>query len=200
MVLISSCAINKAKQTPREQLEKELNKWQSFHMEGLAEINISSFVVRKYFICQKNSNFLQFDLVNSGLMGAEPAPLVSVKIDSLLTIDSPYQEMVQAMFNRMGLRHMNLKQYLDFNMMFKDKIPEIMNTGQTSIGNFEIKFDKNMQLKQIISKDHKQNITFQYRNGEPTQIIANITKLAKINLQVEQFVNTSCCDSLEKLP
>jgi hypothetical protein len=196
MIILSSCAGNKVILSPQLQLEKEITKWQSFHMEGIAEVDVSSFAVRKYFICQKYSHSLQLDLVNSGLMGAEPTPLVSIKVDSLLTIDSQYQEMIQSMFIRSGLKQMNLYQYLDFNAMFKDKKLEIINTGKTTVGNFEFQFQKNMQLTQIISRDKKQKISIQYRKDEPSIITIDISKLAKIRLQVEQFVNTSCCDSL----
>jgi hypothetical protein len=199
MIILSSCANNKVKRTPREMLENEVSKWQSFHMEGIAEIDVSSFAVRKYFICQKYSHSLQFDMVNSGLAGADPKPLVSIKIDSLLTIDSPYQEMIQSMFIRTGLKQMNLSQYLDFNRIFKDKMPEILSTGKTVVGNFEFRFAKNMKLSQIISHDKKQNITIQYRKENPNIIIVDISKLAKIRMQVEQFIDTTCCDSLANI-
>ncbi len=200
MILLSSCALNNTKISPQVQLENEINKWQSFHMEGMAEISISSFVIRKYFICQKYTHSVQFDLVNSGLLGAEPAPFVSIKVDSLLTIESPYRDMIQSMFNRSGFKQSNLSHYLDFKTVLKDKMPEIVSTGKTTIGTFEFRFFKNMQLSQIISQDKKQNIMIQYRNNEPSVINIEINKLGNIRMQVEQFVNTSCCDSLATLP
>jgi hypothetical protein len=200
MLLVSSCAANKMKVSPQVQVENEINKWQSFHMEGMAEVNVSSFAIRKYFICQKYTHSLQFDMVDTGLLGAEPAPLVTIKVDSLLTIDSPYHEVIQRMFAKIGMKQMNLSPYLDFKTLFKDKIPGIVSTQQTIIGNYEFKFNKKMQLIQILSQDKNQNITVQYRKNQPNLIVADIKKLAKVRMQVEQFVNTSCCDSLMNLP
>lgn len=199
-IMLCSCAANRAKLSQQAQLEKEISRWQSFHMEGMAEINVNSFVIRKYFVCQKYSHSLQFDLVNSGLLGAEPAPLVHIQVDSMMTIDSPYKDMIQAMFKRTGLKQMDLSRYLDFKTIFNDKTSEIINTGKTTLGSYDFQFKKNMQLEQIVSHDQKQTITFEYRHGAPSLIIADITKLAKIRMQVEQFVDTSCCDSLTNLP
>lgn len=200
MILLCSCSVNKVTVSPQEQLEKEINKWQSFHMEGMAEINISSFAVRRYFICQKYSHSLQFDLVNTGLLGAEPAPLVTIKVDTLLTIDSPYQEMVQDVLARLGLKQVDYTRYLDFKELLKDKKAEIIGTRKTTIENYDLIFNKKMQIIQITSHNQKQNVTVQYRKSEPKLVTVDIRKLAKIRLQVEQFVNTSCCDTLMNLP
>jgi hypothetical protein len=200
LVLLSSCAANKATLNPQAQLEKELNKWQSFHMEGIAEIQASAFSIRKYYVVQKYSKSIQLDIVNSGLMGAQPTPLLSVKVDSTLTIESPYQDMIQAMFKRSGLNRVNLQKYLDFKSIFRDSYPEIISTGKTTLGNFEFKFTKDMMLYQIISKDKKQKIDIIYRDGKPHIINIEMDKLANIQMQVEQFVNTTCCDSLINSP
>ena len=176
-------------------LSREISKWQNFHMEGLAELNVSSLAVRKYFVFQKNTHSIQLDLLNSGLMGNEPTPLATIKVDSVLTIDSKYHDLIQAMFIRSGMGRMNLSPYLDFDALLQERKTEIITTHMTTIHDYDFKFNGKMQLIQVVSHDKNQNMQIQYKKDQPELIIVDMKKMARIRLQVEQFVNTSCCGS-----
>ncbi len=63
----------------------ELSRWQSFKMEGLAEVQFKMFVFRKNFVVSKNKEAMRFDMLDSGVFGMG-ASNISVYMDSTMQI------------------------------------------------------------------------------------------------------------------
>jgi hypothetical protein len=117
-----------------------------------------------------------------------------MRLDSLLTINSPKYPAAEALARRAGLFDTDLTIYLDFTKLLQDKLPEIIQTGRTTKNKLVFVFNKRMQLTDIHSLDEKQQIRISYRKDEPSEILFKINKLGEIRLQVEQFMSTACCE------
>ena len=90
IILLAGCSVFQRRDVPRETLLlNHLQNWRVFELNGIAEINVSHFRLRKNLYVNKSEDALRISLHDSGIFGLRPTPLLSIEIDSTMTMSLP---------------------------------------------------------------------------------------------------------------
>ncbi|HPY95852.1 MAG TPA: hypothetical protein PL063_01420 [Candidatus Cloacimonadota bacterium] len=197
LVLLTSCVSKKAAvaiKYPKKALlaSDELQRWQSFKMEGIAEVQFKMFTFRKNFVLSKNKEALRFDLLDSGIFGFASSN-ISIYVDS----------------------DMQVYGYLGKKFIEIDDLPESLRDVYTWFNNADIddfqtyyddlfennSFDKDgttfaftnkMRLKEInnASNDLRVNIDYDYGdNISNLAILLNNVKICDLKIDKISYNN-----------
>ena len=166
-----------------EKLQKQLDKWQSFTIDGIIEINHKQYDFRKNIHLKRRNNHFRLDIYDSGIMGLSPSPYLTIICDSSLTVrteNSSLKEQINESFEDYSevLRHFKTKLILENH---KDIIDNLK--FETSIAS--VSFYPNFRLK-IIKKD-KISVEFKYHtNYELQKIIIYSEKKEIANIIIDK--------------
>ncbi|MDX9976673.1 MAG: hypothetical protein RBS16_01430 [Candidatus Cloacimonadales bacterium] len=187
LFLLSACTILPVKSAlkhPKKAFNAkvELKRWQSFKMEGIAEVQLKMFTFRKNFVVTKDTEAMRIDVLDSGIFGLGSSN-ISIYIDSEMNV-----------FGYLGKQYMEIDDlphelkhiYLWLNnATIEDLSPyldEILETNSVTRDSTVFKFTNQIRLKEIHSQKHdlKTNIDYDYSE--------NINNIAL------SYKNTKFCD------
>jgi len=148
-VLMSSCAIllksNGVQKS--EQLQKHLQNWQHFRIDGVIKINHKNLVLRKNITFRKNENILRLDIFDAGFLGLNPTPFLSVYLDSTLIIRNP---------NNLAIPLTTKEDFLFFGEISEliKYQNEIITNKKVKINDYEFNFTENYEIDQIVKNSN----------------------------------------------
>ena len=155
----------------------ELDKWNTFQMEGVAEIYQDELVLRKYFKAQKNPQALRIDLIESGLLGIHPTPFASIYADTSLTMRTPPDYTIKT-------NNLNFPIDLNYLKMFSKTI-SINKIYQDSL--FSLQFTNEMFLKCIETEGFHLDLEYNQNTLAKIIIFNKNKKLAKLTIDKIQY-------------
>ncbi len=187
IVLISGCSVfSTSNSTSRRALEKNLTLWDSFSMQGIVEINYKALSFRKNFTMRKDGNEFNFKVLNAGLMGLNPKPLVSISYADSLTIDASGfaggEGFIPSNIEIGNLGHdLSLSKYL---LPIADEI--IMNR---TINRMELDFNFNKKMQLVsVGKSDKDKVTFEYDlNNNPERIAIVVDGIEFLIINIDNY-------------
>lgn len=152
MILASSCAsikpVDKA-----DLLRAELQKWENFSTDGIVEVNNGGFTLRKMFVLSKTQDEARLDIVDGGVFGMDPTPLISVYLGDYAAIRSPNMPQLEAFAVLLPDPGKYLGSLGRPDSLFTAYGEEIIDTGKLVLGDTELAFSDKMRLEKITGKD-----------------------------------------------
>ncbi|HPM03101.1 MAG TPA: hypothetical protein PK816_13180 [Candidatus Cloacimonadota bacterium] len=165
----------------------ELKRWQTFQMEGLAEVQFKMFVFRKNFVLNKSREAVRFDMLDSGVFGMG-ASNISVYMDSTMQVNAMWGKQsldmnapdeirdIYKWFNEADVDDLNLylQDIVEYNEFTKDGIRFV--------------FNHQMRLKLITVEDIKIRLEFSYDYGSNlSEINVWLANLKICNFKIDKI-------------
>ncbi len=169
-LLLTGCSLFVEPDIPGEQLLlNHLQNWQNFRLEGIAEISVNHLRLRKNIHIVRNEEVFKLSIIESGIFGLRPAPLLSIVVDSTLTVSSP--EEMHKMLGELPADSdlLNIEDINNIITTLKENRDLILRDGRVKINQTEFVFNDKMQFDRISTKDKAERellITFHYRRDD----------------------------------
>jgi len=187
ILTLSSCVLipQPGRAAKEKLLIEHLQGWNEFQLEGIVEANYNSFSFRKNIMIRKNNDAFRLDVFDSGFMGLNPTPFLSIYMDSTLVIRPPFSKEVLSA-EEAGFKELDSTTFL-FNLN------DIINNKQIIISQqilefpeYKIHFTDKMQIDKIIMKHKPLEILFSYINELNQISILNDDKQVA-NIQIDKI-------------
>lgn len=193
LVLLTSCVSKKAAvaiKYPKKVLlaSDELQRWQSFKMEGIAEVQFKMFTFRKNFVLSKNKEALRFDLLDSGIFGFASSN-ISIYVDSDMQVYGYLgKKFIEIDDLPEGLRDV----YTWFNNAdiddFQPYYDDLFENNSFDKDGTSFAFTNKMRLKEINNASNDLRVNIDYDYGDNISNLAIMLKNVKIcDLKIDKI-------------
>jgi hypothetical protein len=169
---VSSCSyISHISHNEKEiMLQNNLNKWKTFRLDGIIEVNHKVFSFRKNLVLKKTDNRFRLDVFDSGVLGLSPAPFLSAYYDSLLILRLPgNSDLVETATEKLQEDFPYLKYFLNTDILLEHKAI-ILEKNQLQLNDITLYFSENMEIIKIEHVEKNQSLQIEYDN-DPVEII-----------------------------
>ncbi len=156
LLLFACTAIKPVIKHPQKvlQLNRELQRWKTFQMEGIIEVSYKMFVFRKNFIISKNEDALRADLLDTGIFGLS-ASSISVYADSSLNIKGYIgKKSLEISVNEESKKLYSWLNHSEADSL-KNQYDNIMNNNMLEIQGWTLKTNSAMRLVSVIHEKNK---------------------------------------------
>ncbi len=187
LVIVNGCSVfSTGNKASYKALESNLSLWDNFNMQGIVEIHYKAFSFRKNFVMHKDGNRFNFKVLNSGLMGLNPKPLVSISYDDSLTVDASGFAGADSLIPSNMLLD-DIQYDLSLSKYLLPHSEEIfMNRSVNKLG-LDFAFNDKMQLASISNTDENK-VLFEYKlNGEPQKITLVIDNTEFLVIDIDNY-------------
>ncbi len=187
ILTLSSCALipQPGRAAKEKLLIEHLRGWNEFQLEGIVEANYNSFSFRKSILIRKNNDAFRLDVFDSGFMGLNPTPFISIYMDSTLVIRPPFSKEVLSA-EKAGLKELNSTAFLfDLNDIIHHK-QKIVSQQILEFPEYKIHFTDKMQIDKIMLKQKPVEILFSYIDKLNQISITNDNKQVA-NIQIDKI-------------
>jgi|GEM_PF-1420815 len=192
LVLLSGCSLFvKTDAAKEELLLQHLQTWRNFHLEGIAEITINQFRLRKNVHVNRTEEFLNITLFDSGIFGLRPTPFLKVNIDSKFSLSLPDNiiEMISGLPEEDDIDIDMINTLID---ELESNRREIVMNGKLTIKDTEIAFTQEMKIDRIQVNDDEDEIVleFDYRRNDLSKIVffLNSNRLLEISVDTISYL------------
>lgn len=192
MLFLGACVNNRIKGTPdpaarKEQLRQEMLKWENFDAEGVAQISYMGLSLRKMFVFGKTSDELRFDIIDGGILGVGPSPLISVYLGDYFSLQSD----LLPQLNLAAKAALNFKPSMgplrDINGLVDAFADSIIINNRLNLEGIQLTFSPQLRLQKIYEEESKAEINISYTpKGEP-DIITLRMKSAEVELMIDKI-------------
>jgi hypothetical protein len=160
-----------SKTTPAGQLAANLEKWQSFRWEGIVQVQSSALSLRKNFVLAKTADALRLDVLDSGVLGLNAQPLVSLYLGGTAILSAPTVEQLQGIDLNWFLPPGTVQSLVHFTDSLMVLQKDILTYKKAQTGKAEYVFDNKYRLSGINSPATGLNATIHYNNNsQPSKI------------------------------
>ena len=168
-LFLTSCALFVPREIPKEKLLlTHLQGWEIFQLDGIAEISVSQFRLRKNIFVIKTPEALNISLFDSGLFGLRPTPFLSIEIDSLVSLNLPagIEQMMEDIPTESDF--VTVKKINDLIETLKSSKRNIVRDGRIEMNKVVFVFNDKMQIDylQYREDDNDIKVQFQYRRDD----------------------------------
>lgn len=198
MILASSCAsikpVDKA-----ALLRAELGKWENFSSDGIVEFTNGGLTLRKMFVLSKTRDEARLDIVDGGVFGMNPNPLISLYLGDYAAIRSPSMPQLEAFAVLLPDPGNYLGSLGNPDSLFTAYGDQIIETGKLVLGDTELAFSDQMRLESITGKDAVIKMDVSYtKSGDPDKVSILISYETSLDLLVDNIEYGNA--ELEPLP
>lgn len=177
-LLLTSCSTN-SKPSSRELkkilLKAELDRWENFKAEGIANMSYLGLTLRKNFVLSKTADELRFDVIDGGIFGSAAKPLISVYLGEYLSINSDFQPQLAIMAASMMDKEFHMGQLHTLLALAESYADEIIDEAKIEKESLQILFSPQMQLQSVKETKNNLSAAFSYtKKGEPDSILIKI--------------------------
>lgn len=163
ITLITGCSIFSPRDISKETLLlNHLQGWEKFRLDGIAEVTISQFRIRKNIQIIKTAERLNIALYDSGIFGLRPTPFLSTEIDSSFSMNLPQGLDDLAEDFTPETAGINIDMINELFNTLRNRKTAIVRDGRTSIGQAEIIFNDKMQIDNLLLHHDEANIKIEY--------------------------------------
>ena len=191
VILLGGCSLFVRKDISRElKLIHHLEKWERFQLEGIAEISIDQFRLRKNVLINKNTESLNIALLDSGIFGLRPTPFLSIDIDTLFSISLPVGITDLAFDMPENDDFLTIGMINELFSTLKNNKTIIVRDGKLMLKQTEFIFNKDMQISHIhvTEEDTELMIRFYYRrSADLDRIDFLVDGIKMLDIQVDRI-------------
>lgn len=186
-LLLTSCATFRAP-TPQDILRAELLKWKNFSAEGVMEVNYSFISLRKMFSVNKTGDEFRLDMLDGGIMGINPEPLMSLYMGPYLSLKIPIYPDLEQIAASLDIQSNPLAFLKDTDGIVSRYGNEIIANHKVSIGDADLSFNDRLQLTRIDIRDMDSYLEVAYsKKGDPDIVTFNLENKASLKLFVDSI-------------
>ena len=163
-VLFTSCSYlpHYSKRQKEELLLTNLNKWETFKLEGIIEVNHKIFSFRKNLFLNKSGTKFRLDIVDSGILGLSPSPFITAYYDSSLVLRLPgNEEFTEISTSKLEKDLSSLHYLLNATELFQFK-DDILEDNLLQLDNIEFQFSDHLQIIGIDQVGKSRSIVLKY--------------------------------------
>ncbi len=187
VLLLSACATVKP-QDDSARLRAELKKWENFSFDGIVQVNYTGFSLRKMFVISKTQTEARFDIIDGGVMGLNPKPLVSAYIGDYLAVESPYFPQLEKLMRSSKVSPLSLKSLANTDSLLALYQDTIIRERKLSLANTELLFSPNLQLEKITDLKSKAEVAITYTSkGDPDKVMIRLDDKTSLELMVDRI-------------
>lgn len=154
LALLAGCSGN-LRLSEAAKLKRELRKFENFSGSGIVELSAFGFSLRKPFTIAKSLDQMRLDVVEGGIFGASPSPLISVYLGQYLALKSTLMPALEALNLADKLPAQPSALFNTADYIFARYGQEIMQNKAVVRDSLHITFRKNYELESIV--DHQSN-------------------------------------------
>ncbi len=156
LVILTGCATLPKPVNKRDLLLKNTNKWSNFSLEGIANINYKQLTFRKMILIKKNNDSFLANIIDSGVMGMNPTPFASIKIDSSLTVS------MMGNSQKIPISSQLISSYFNSDFVMKHQ-NEIIKNLEYQTEQVSIYWNEEMQVIRISSQDILAKMNYDFK-------------------------------------
>ncbi len=180
-LLLACSSIKELTNKQKEELVRtNLSYLNNFKSEGVLEVIIKGFSLKKEFVLKKRNDSLRLDVLDSGIMSLLPSPFATlyVKDEILLTNYN------KGFFPDLILEKFPLKEFFDLDKLPQEIIDEIVDNRSFAIAFIQFQFDELYRLNKIMLNENV--INFNYSSNNLIRIELNSSK-ADVRIDFDSF-------------
>ena len=152
----------------------------TFKSQGILEISVKGFTLKKEFVLKKNHDSLRLDVLDSGIMSLLPSPFATLYVNEQILLTNYnkgfFPDIVQDKFP--------LKEFFDLEKLPQGIIDEIVKNRKFTIAILQFEFDDLYRMNKIIINNDV--ITFKYIANDLVKIELESSK-ADIKIDFDSF-------------
>lgn len=179
-----------AKTGKAAKLETNLKQWEQFRWQGIVQVESSAFSLRKNFVLAKNEEALRMDVLDSGVLGLQAKPLVTIYMKDRIELEAPAIKQLAGIDPNWFLPPGALKGMINFTDSLRSRSSEIISKRKLELDAALFTFDKNYRLSSIKSDltGLELNISYNRRN-QPTKVIIKRRdeRLAELQINEQKY-------------
>lgn len=189
LILISLCLVLTldAKTRNQKRLDANLEMWQQFKWQGILQVQVSEFSIRKNFVLAKTSEDMRLDVLDSGVMGLQAKPLVTVYLKDTVVIDAPTVKELANINSLLYFYQDMVKGLVLFADTLQAKRQDILSQRKVLTASTSFKFDKKLRLSAISNSLSGLDIDIFYNNrNQPTKAELKYKGTKFVELQINE--------------
>lgn len=193
ILLLCSCSIFKIDTNEQKQkLFSEIELWQDFRIDGIIKLYTAEFNLIKDVTIIKDPTMLKMTLYDTGLFGFSPQPFASLMVaDSVYinipSIEDPMQlDQIQSMIAGLTV----FKNGFLAEQEIEQDMIEIIRTRKYETAAQTLKFNRKMQLEDVILKDSQ--IDLKIMRGfslHPEAIEIYYQNKLSVMIEIDKFIS-----------
>ena len=152
----------------------------NFKAEGVLEVAIKGFSLKKEFVLKKNQTSLRLDVLDSGIMSLFPSPFATLYAKDQIILTN-YNK---GFFPDFLIDKFPLKEFFDLEKLPQGIIDEIVKNRKFNIAIIQFEFDELYRLNKIIL--NQDEITLKYIANDLVRMELNSSK-ADVNIDFDTF-------------
>ncbi len=179
-----------AKSKKQKQLDGNLRQWEQFRWLGIIQVESSLFSMRKNFVLAKDRDELRMDILDSGVLGLQAKPLVSVYVKDRIVLEAPTIKQLSKLDPNWFIPGGAVGSLIHFTDSLQARSAEILANRTTEIADAVFGFDKKFRLNRIANDDLVLEARILYnRRGKPTRMLISHagTKLAELQINKQEY-------------
>jgi len=184
VILVFGCSTIQelTKKQKEEIVRANLAYLNKFKAEGLVEIVIKGFSLKKEFVFTKNQHSLRLDVIDSGIMSLFPSPFATLYAGEKILVTN-YD---MGFFPDLIIDKFPLKEFIDLEKLPQGIIDEIVKNKKFTIAIIQFEFDDLYRLSKIILNDNE--ISLKYIANDLVRAELKSSK-ADVNIDFDSFVS-----------
>jgi len=189
LLLFCSCSIINL-DTNEQKLFSEIELWQDFRIDGIITLYIAEFNLIKDVTIIKDSTELKMTLYDTGLFGFSPQPFASLKVADSVYINIPsIEDPMQLAEIKTMIAGLNVFKNGFFDEQgIKEDLVEIARTRKYETADQIMKFNRKMQLEDVILKDCQIEVKIKRNfSVQPETIEIYFQKKIAIIIEIDKF-------------
>ena len=193
ILLFCSCSIfNVDTNAQKQKLFSEIELWQDFRIDGIIKLYIAEFNLIKDVTIIKDSTMLKMTLYDTGLFGFSPQPFASLTVADSININIPsIEDPMQLAQIKTMITGLTVFQNGFFEEQgIRENLVEIIRTRKYETADRTLKFNRNMQLEDIILKDSQIKLKIKREFSlHPEAIEIYYQNKISIMIEIDKFIN-----------
>ncbi len=187
LLLLSACAAPNSRQAEKRLLH-ELKKWESFSSYGVAEVSYKGLSLRKMFNAAKNHGTLRLDIIDGGIMGITPEPLISIYVGEYLALKSSLLPMLEQINPSMLIPSDGLAMFGNADSLFSKHGSEIIQNRKLQLGEIQLSFLSDYRLDTVYDPISKANIQAIYNsNNTLSELVFSSSEAFQLKLIFDEI-------------
>jgi len=182
ILLVLGCSSIKelTKRQKEDLVRANLSYLNKFKSEGILDVSIKGFSLKKEFVLKKNQNSLRLDVLDSGIMSLLPSPFATLYAKDQVVVTN-YNK---GFFSDIIIDKFPLKEFFDLEKLPQGIIDEIVKNRKFTIAIIQFEFDELYRMNKI--RLNEDIVTFNYIANALVGIELNSSK-ADVNIDFDTF-------------
>ncbi len=188
VVIVSSCAYFRISEDEfTSNLESQIELFTEFKISGVIEYNHKQFSFRKNISLRKKGNALRLDIFDSGIMGMNPTPFLSVYADTAFVFRSSAEDFVLSENDKENIK-LVVTVLRSVSTSLSERKAELLRNRHVKIDDIMISTNKYGFLETVSVPLQCSEVKMNYRNNKGlSELIVEQYNKNVINIKIDKI-------------